>query len=125
MDIELCRKFFASRRNYTVFAGFSGGADSTAALLTALYFAGEFNLKIIAVHFDHHLRGAESDGDALWCQDFARKHGIEFRLIDLTLPDTGAIEDAARQARLQLEQETGKKIVSGANSKLLKRVDKE
>ena len=45
MDIELCRKFFASRRNYTVFAGFSGGADSTAALLTALYFAGEFNFK--------------------------------------------------------------------------------
>ena len=101
MDIELCRNFFASRRNYTVFAGFSGGADSTAALLIALCFAGEFNLKIIAVHFDHHLRGAESDGDALWCRDFAGKHGIEFRLIDLTLPDTGAIEDAARQARLQ------------------------
>lgn len=33
--------------------------------------------------------------------------------------------NVARQARLQLEQETGKKVVSGANSKLLKRVDKE
>ena len=65
MDIELCRKFFDSRRNYTIFAGFSGGADSTAALLTALHFAGEFNLKIVAVHFNHHLRGCESDADAL------------------------------------------------------------
>ena len=33
--------------------------------------------------------------------------------------------NVARQARLQLEQETGKKVVSGANSKPLKRVDKE
>ena len=33
--------------------------------------------------------------------------------------------NVARQARLQLEQETGKKVVSGANSKLLKLVDKE
>ena len=33
--------------------------------------------------------------------------------------------NVARQARLQLEQETGKRVVSGANSKLLKRVDKE
>ena len=33
--------------------------------------------------------------------------------------------NVARQARLQLEQETGKKVVSGANSKLLKCVDKE
>ena len=33
--------------------------------------------------------------------------------------------NVARQARLQLEQETGKKVVSVVNSKLLKRVDKE
>lgn len=33
--------------------------------------------------------------------------------------------NVARQARLQLEQETGKRVVSGSNSKLLKRVDKE
>ena len=69
--------------------------------MTALHFAGEFNLKITAVHFNHQLRGQESDEDALWCQNFARKYGIEFKLIDLQLPDSGAIEDAARQARLQ------------------------
>ncbi|MBQ8294642.1 MAG: Bro-N domain-containing protein [Alphaproteobacteria bacterium] len=33
--------------------------------------------------------------------------------------------NVARQARLQLEQETGKRVVSGTNSKLLKRVAKE
>ena len=33
--------------------------------------------------------------------------------------------NVARQARLQLEQETGKRVVSGSNSKQLKHVDKE
>ena len=101
MDIELCRNFFALRRNYTVFAGFSGGADSTAALLTALHFQKEYDLKIVAIHFNHHLRGAESDKDALWCRMFAEKSGIEYREIDLYFSDSSAIEDAARQARLQ------------------------
>ena len=101
MDIELCRKFFDSRRNYTIFAGFSGGADSTAALLAALHFAGEFNLKIVAVHFNHHLRGHESDADALWCRKFAEARGIDFKQIDLNIPAKHGIEDAARQARLE------------------------
>lgn len=101
MNIELCRKFFASRRNYTVFAGFSGGADSTAALLAALHFQKEYDLHIVAIHFNHHLRGTESDGDALWCRLFAEKHGIEYREINLHFSGTTAIEDAARQARLQ------------------------
>ena len=101
MDIELCRKFFALRRNYTVFAGFSGGADSTAALLAALHFQKEYALKIVAIHFNHHLRGTESDGDALWCRHFSEKHGVEYREIDLHFSGIAAIEDAARQARLQ------------------------
>ena len=101
MDIKLCRKFFALRRNYTVFAGFSGGADSTAALLAALHFQKEYNLRIVAIHFNHHLRGAESDQDALWCRAFAEKSGIEYKEIDLNFSCGNAIEDAARQARLQ------------------------
>ena len=102
MDIELCRKFFALRRNYTVFAGFSGGADSTAALLTALHFQKEYDLRIVAIHFNHHLRGAESDQDALWCRKMAEHAGVEFREIDLYFSNSRhAIEDAARQARLQ------------------------
>ena len=100
MDIELCRKFFDSRRNYTIFAGFSGGADSTAALLAALHFSGECNLKIEAVHFNHHLRGSESEADALWCRKFAESRGIGFKQIDLNIPDKPGIEEAARKARL-------------------------
>ena len=33
--------------------------------------------------------------------------------------------NVARQAQLQLGQETGKRVVSGSNSKQLKRADKE
>ena len=47
----------------TFLVGFSGGADSTAALLL-LHERMEKGNRLIAVHFNHHLRGAESDAEA-------------------------------------------------------------
>ena len=101
MNIELCRKFFASVAEGEVFAGFSGGADSTAALLTALYFQQEYRYRITAVHFDHHLRGDESDADARWCRMFAQKHDIPFQKIDLCIKPGRGMENAARLERLK------------------------
>ena len=101
MDLELCRKFFAEKHYSALYVGFSGGADSTAALLTALYFSKEYGFSVTAVHFDHHLRGEESDADVLFCRDFARQRGIPFLKIDLTLPFSGSIENTARQERLK------------------------
>ncbi len=43
----------------------SGGADSTC-LFHALR---ELDYRVEALHVDHGLRGAESDGDAAWCTD--------------------------------------------------------
>ncbi|WP_197489257.1 tRNA lysidine(34) synthetase TilS [Planctomyces sp. SH-PL14] len=54
----------------------SGGADSTA-LLRAM---GELRPggDLIAAHFNHRLRGAESDGDAAFVRALATSHGIRF-----------------------------------------------
>ena len=50
----------------------SGGADSMA-LLWGLYLLHEdLELKISAAHFNHHLRGAESDADEQFVRDFSR-----------------------------------------------------
>ena len=100
MNIELCRKFFEQWRGCTLFAGFSGGADSTAALLTALYFKEEYAIDLRAVHFDHHLRGSASDEDALFCRRFAEAHDIPFSVIDLDIPSGNGLEETARLARL-------------------------
>ena len=100
MNIELCRKFLEQWRDCTLFAGFSGGADSTAALLTALYFKEEYAIDLRAVHFDHHLRGSASDEDALFCRRFAEEHGIPISVIDLDIPSGNGLEETARLARL-------------------------
>ena len=82
----------------TFLVGFSGGADSTAVLL--LLMENPEN-RIVAVHFNHHLRGAESDLEAENAARFAALRNIEFRLIDLDIAPGGNLEARARQARLE------------------------
>ena len=84
----------------TFLVGFSGGADSTAALLL-LHERMEKDNRLIAVHFNHHLRGAESDSEAENAASFAAERNIEFRLIDLDIAPGGNLEARARQARLE------------------------
>lgn len=84
----------------TFLIGFSGGADSTAALLL-LYEGMEAGNRLVAVHFNHHLRGEESDAEAGSAARFAAERNIEFRLIDLNIPPGSNLEARARQARLE------------------------
>jgi len=101
MNIELCRKIFTPWRGGHLWIGFSGGADSTAALLVTLKFSRECSFGVTAVHFNHHLRGAESDADALFCRRFADERGCELEIIDLDLKNcSGGLEENARAARL-------------------------
>ena len=88
-------------RGRELFVGFSGGADSTAALLFTVDAAAELDIKVTAVHFDHGLRGAESAAEAEAAREFAAKRDIPFRQIDLHLDPEGCdLENRARQARL-------------------------
>ena len=102
MISEATEKLFSPFRHGTLFVGFSGGADSTAALLFALDFrARNPECRIEAIHFDHHLRGKESDREALEARRFAAARQVSFRKIDLEVADSGGgIEAAAREARL-------------------------
>ena len=84
----------------TFLVGFSGGADSTAALLM-LHERMEPGNRLVAVHFNHHLRGAESDLEAENAARFAAERKIAFRLIDLDIAPGGNLEARARQARLE------------------------
>ena len=83
----------------TFLVGFSGGADSTAALLFMLERIEQGD-RLVAVHFNHHLRGAESDLEAENAARFAAERNIEFRLIDLHIAPGSNLEARARQARL-------------------------
>jgi tRNA(Ile)-lysidine synthase len=56
----------------------SGGADSVALLLLLKALRNELGITLLVAHFDHMLRGAESDRDAAFVADLASANGVEF-----------------------------------------------
>lgn len=91
-------------RGRTVFCGFSGGPDSLCLLLALNECSALFHFRLCAVHFNHGLRGAESDADEVWCREKCRRLSVPFRSIALDVfgsrrTDEGD-EAAARRLRL-------------------------
>lgn len=68
----------------------SGGPDSILLLDFMKDFARDFGLTLAAVHFNHHLRGEESDADERFVRERAERLGIEY---------LGGEADVAREAR--------------------------
>ena len=56
----------------------SGGIDSVALLRVLLELRGELGIVLSVVHFNHRLRGAESDGDQEFVAGLAREYDLEF-----------------------------------------------
>ena len=100
MNIGLCREIFTNFSEKTLLAGFSGGSDSCALLLISAEFCREYNIRLVAVSFNHHLRGAESDAEIIFAKNFCKERNIEFTAVDLDIPTDGSIEENARNARL-------------------------
>lgn len=80
----------------------SGGIDSMylASRATELFPASEFGV----AHCNFHLRGEESDGDALFVQNWAQAHSLPFFLADFQTEEYArqngvSIEMAARKLR--------------------------
>ena len=84
----------------TVICAVSGGADSMA-LLWGLYLLRErLGITLKAAHFNHGLRGQESDRDAAFVEDFCKGYQIPLYLEkgQVTAGAKG-LEAAAREAR--------------------------
>ncbi len=79
---------------------FSGGADSLALLLTVWALWPERRERLVALHFNHRLRGVESDGDAAFCEEVCREVGVHFRVGEWCEATAAASEAEAREARL-------------------------
>jgi tRNA(Ile)-lysidine synthase len=56
----------------------SGGIDSVAMLRLLLELRAELGIVLSVVHFNHKLRGAESDADQEFVANLAREHDLEF-----------------------------------------------
>lgn len=82
----------------------SGGADSVALLRLLISLRETLGITLLVAHFDHALRGAESESDAKFAGDLARAHCLEFILgrADVAAAATQHrwnLEDAARRLR--------------------------
>ncbi len=76
--IENIKKHGLLNEGDTVVAAVSGGPDSVALLKALADISSSFNLKLIAAHFNHALRGEESDQDERFVSELAGKFGIIF-----------------------------------------------
>lgn len=90
----------------------SGGGDSVSLLLAMheLRKAKKLDLRLVAAHFDHGLRGAESDADAEFVKQLTSKLGIEFAIGHAKVERKGNLEQNARTARYDFLHSTAKNL---------------
>lgn len=82
----------------------SGGADSLALLLLLWQLRRKYRLRIVAAHFEHGIRGAESLADAAYVKAFCAARNIPFAAASADVPAEAAargmsLETAARELR--------------------------
>jgi tRNA(Ile)-lysidine synthase len=82
----------------------SGGADSVALLRLMSDLRSKLGIRITMVHFNHQLRGPESDADELFVRDLARQNNLDFiagseDVAVWAREHTCNLEDAARKCR--------------------------
>ena len=84
----------------TVVCAVSGGADSMALLWAMYLLRDKLQVCISAAHFNHGLRGEESDRDEAFVRDFCAGYGIPFVCgSGQGVPGKKGLEAAAREAR--------------------------
>jgi tRNA(Ile)-lysidine synthase len=97
----------------TVVVAVSGGADSVSLLLglDELKTRGKLDLRIVAAHFNHRLRGAQSDADEEFVRGLTTKLKTELAVGAADISTEGNLEQNARHARYdflcKISQQTG------------------
>jgi tRNA(Ile)-lysidine synthase len=94
------KAFLRDYRGQRIVCAVSGGADSMALLWGVYLLKDKLELDISAAHFNHQLRGAESNRDEAFVRDFCAGYGIDF-VSGSTQVIAGpkGLEAAAREAR--------------------------
>ena len=96
-----------------VICAVSGGADSMALLMGLYLLREKLGISLEAAHFNHCLRGAESDEDEAFVRDFCHGLDIPFHCgSGQVVSGKKGLEAAAREARYQYLTSLGGKIAT-------------
>jgi len=91
------RKHPFARAGDRIGAAVSGGPDSVLMLEFLARMAGDVGFQLAVVHFNHHLRGAESNEDENFVRELAGRHGVPF------FRGEARVAEEARKRRRNLE----------------------
>ncbi len=106
-------------RGATLIAAVSGGVDSLAMLDMLVWLQEAHRYKIIVLHFNHRLRGAESDQDEYFVRETAKRYGLacyvasaDVGLVSRT--ERFSLEHAARTVRYNALEFIARKVSADA-----------
>lgn len=97
----------------TVVCAVSGGADSVALLFALYLLKDKLGISLEAAHFNHHLRGEESNRDAEFVKNLCDRYNIPLHLGEGNVkPGKKGLEAAARDARYAFLKSLSGKIAT-------------
>lgn len=96
----------------TIVVAVSGGADSLSLLLALdqLRTLDKLDLRVVAAHFNHKLRGGESDRDEEFVRKIAGERNIELAVGRGSIETKGNLEQNARIARYDFLARTAENL---------------
>ena len=80
--LRMIRQYDMIMPGDTVVCAVSGGADSVALLFDMYLLRDKLDIRLEAAHFNHHLRGEESDGDEAFVREFCG-HGVGLKFHEI------------------------------------------
>ena len=98
--LAMIRRYDMIRPGDRVVCALSGGADSVALLFGLYLLKEKLRIQLEAAHFNHQLRGTESDRDEAFAREFCARYDIPIHVgTAKILPGKKGLEAAAREAR--------------------------
>lgn len=98
--LELVRRYDMVQPGDTVICAVSGGADSVALLFAMYLLREKLGIRLEAAHFNHKLRGAESDRDEAFVRALCDRYDIVLHVgTGEVIAGKKGLEAAARDAR--------------------------
>lgn len=98
--LKQLRQYAMVKNGDQVYCAVSGGADSMALLWGLYLLKDKLHINLAAVHFNHCLRGEESDADEAFVQEFCNRFDIPLTVgRGVVIPGKKGLEAAAREAR--------------------------